>query len=371
LCKAGQDFGVTASPLLPPSTDFATATIAVGERRFVRGEVPSGENRGLAFTVAQPLAGRYELQRFFASGGTGLLLEGRDLRTGAHVLIKSVLRYDVLPFARYSDRDGFTNQLRAPRKTLEMERRILVLLRNAGCNNVPHPNDFVFDSNPQLRGPFPTEDGPEWTYDDETMIDAEPYLIMEAVAGRSLEQALAEQPERRFSEERALHILRQTAGVLRVLHQPREMKAGMTWRLIYQDLKPANLLLAEHDRVTVIDLGGCQLINLATGQKLLQGACTPGYCPPESEQPYSLLTPAADVYTLGTTLFHLLSGRSPLEFLPAGLPLGQPRSVRLDLGLLSKGCRPATRQFLERCLALDAAARYPDMESLERVLDEL
>jgi serine/threonine protein kinase len=349
--------------------DFTPLT--VGERRFVRGEVPSGENRGVPFTVAQPLAGRYRVERFFASGGTGLLLDGHDLRTGARVLLKSVLRYDVLPFARYGDRDGFTNHLRAPRKTLEMERRILVLLRNDGCNNVPHPNDFVFDSNPQLRGPFPTEDGPEWIYDDEAMIGSEPYLVMEAVAGRSLEQVLAEQPDGRLAEERSLHILRQVADVLRVLHQPREMRPRMTWRLVYQDLKPSNLLLAEHDRVTLIDLGGCQLINLATGQKLLQGACTPGYCPPECEQPYSLLTPAADVYALGATLFHLLTGRSPLEFLPAGLPLGQARAVRLDLGLVAERCRPATRQFIERCLAADAAARYPDIATLNGALEEL
>src|SRR5262249_49167476 len=152
----------------------------------------------------------------------------------------------------------------------------------------------------------------EWVYDDEAMIDAEPYLIMEAVAGRSLEQALAEQPGGRFPEERALRLLRQVAGVLRVLHQPRELRPGMTWQLVYPDLKPANLLLAEHDRLTVLDLGGCQLSNRATGQKLLQGACTPAYCPPECEQPYTLLTPAADVYTAGATLFQLLTGRSPL-----------------------------------------------------------
>lgn len=357
-------------PTTPLPSEFAD-TMTVGQRHFVRGEVPLGENRGLPFTVAQPLASRYQIQRFFASGGTGLLLEGCDLRTGSRVLIKSVLRYDVLPYARYNDRDGFTNQLRAPRKTLEMERRILVLLRNAGCNQVPHPNDFVFDSNPQLRGPYPTDDGAEWTYEDDAWINAEPYLVMERVAGRSLEQALAEQPGRRLSEERSLHILRQVSAVLRVLHQPREMRPGMTWRLIYQDLKPDNLLLAENDRVTVIDLGGCQLLNLVNGQKLLQGACTPGYCPPECEQPYSLLTPAADVYTLGSTLFHMLTGRSPLEFLPAGLPLGQARAVRLDLALAADYCRPRARRFLERCLAADPAARYPDIETLEQALDEL
>jgi len=340
-------------------------------RTFLRGEVPGGDNRGRPYTIAQPLAGRYEVLRFFASGGAGLLLEGRDLRTGSRVLIKSVLRYDVVPFARYADRDGFSNQLRAPRKALEVERRILVLLRNAGCNAVPHPNDFVFDSNPLLRGPYPTEDGSEWTFDDRPAVDAEPYLVMEAVVGRPLEEVLAELPGHRLTEERALAIVRQAAAVLRLLHEPRQLRPGMTWRLIYQDLKPANLLLSEHDRVTVLDLGGCQLTNLVTGQKLLHGVCTPAYCPPECEQPYALLTAAADVYTVGTTLFHLLTGRSPLEFLPAGLPLQQARAVRLDLGLLKEVCRPATRRFIEGCLAPDPAARYADMATVERALEEL
>ena len=340
-------------------------------RTFVRGEVPTGDDRGRPFTVAQLLAGRYEVLRFFASGGAGLLLEGRDLCTGSRVLIKSVLGYDVLPFARYADREGFTNQLRAPRKTLEVERRILVLLRNAGCNAVPHPNDFVFDTNPLLRGPYATEDGSQWAYDDRPMIDAEPYLIMEAVVGRSLEQVLAEQPGCSFSEERALGMMQQVVAVLRLLHEPRELRPGMTWRLVYQDLKPANLLLSEHDRITVLDLGGCQLTNLATGQKLLHGVCTPAYCPPECEQPYALLTPAADVYTVGATLFHLLSGRSPLEFLAAGPPLRQARAVRLDVGLLKDVCRPATRRLIEGCLAPDPAARYADMTTLQRALEEL
>src|SRR5713226_10433285 len=120
----------------------------------------------------------------------GLLLEGLDLRTKCRVLIKASLFYDVVPYARVRDQEGFTNQLRLPRKTLEMERRILVLLRNAGCNAVPHPNDFVFDANPLLEGPYQTEDGPEWRFDDAEMIAAEPYLVMEVLTGKSLDQVL-------------------------------------------------------------------------------------------------------------------------------------------------------------------------------------
>src|SRR5215472_4884143 len=103
----------------------------------------------------------------------GLVVGRPGLRTSGRVLIKAILNYDVMPYARVHDQEGFTNQLRLPRKTLEMERRILVLLRNAGCNAVPHPNDFVYDSNPHLAGPYQTEDKQNWTFDDTEMIDAE------------------------------------------------------------------------------------------------------------------------------------------------------------------------------------------------------
>jgi serine/threonine protein kinase len=197
---------------------------------------------------------------------------------------------------------------------------------------------------------------------------------MEAVSGRSLDELLrprAGGETRPFSEARSLRIMYQVAGVLRTLHQPRAMRPGMTWQLIYQDLKPANVLLSDQDRVTVLDLGGCQLVNLDTAQKLLPGACTSGYCPPECEQPYALLTPAADVYTVGSNLFHLLTGKSPLDFLGSGLPGGQPKAVPLDTRLLEGRCRPATRKLVERCLAPDPAERYPDAEGLVRALAEV
>jgi serine/threonine protein kinase len=357
---------------MPQAADALTAEAFTWKGRpFLRAEVPHGDNRGKVFTVAQPLADRYRVVRFFASGGLGLLLEGQDQRTQGRVLIKCNLFYDVIPYARVRDQEGFTNQLRLPRKTLEMERRILVLLRNAGCNAVPHPNDFVYDANPRLAGPFATDDRAEWTYPDDDMLDAEPYLVMEAVHGQSLADVLTRAPDRRLPEGRALRIMSQVAAVLRVLHEPKPMRPGMTWQLIYQDLKPANLLLSAPDRVTVIDLGGCQLLNLDTGQKLLPGAATAGYCPPECELPYGLLTPAADVYTVGSNLFQLLSGRGPPEFLPPGLAAGPPRAAHLDLKLLDGLCRPATRQLVERCLDPDPGRRFPDARALHQAITSI
>src|ERR1700693_2445835 len=147
------------------------------------------------------------------------------------------------------------------------------------------------------------------------------------------------------------------------------MRPGMTWQLIYQDLKPGNLLLSAQDRVTVIDLGGCQLLNLDTGQKLLPGAATPRYCPPECEQPDVLLTPAADVYTVGSNLFQMLTGRSPQEFLPKGLSGGgSVRAAPLDAALLNGVCRPALHELIQRCLDPDPQRRFRDARSLHEAL---
>jgi hypothetical protein len=74
---------------------------------------------------------------------------------------------------------------------------------------------------------------------------------------------------------------------------------------------------------------------------------------------------------VGSNLFQLLTGRSPLEFLPLAATPTQPRAARLDTTLLEGRCRPATRALVERCLNPDAEARYPDAETLQRALEDL
>ncbi len=333
-------------------------------RPFLRGVVPMGDNRGQTFTIAQPLGGRYQIVRCFTSGGMGLLLEGLDLRTRAPVLIKTILRYAIAPYAKVADRAGFTQQLLLPRKTLEMERRILVLLRNAGVSAVPHPNDFVYDANPQLEGPYVTEDKSSWIYDDLAMVEHEPYLVMEAVAGTSLEEILRQGA---ISQARTLRIFGQILDVLGALHEPRAMKPGMTWQLIYQDLKPANILVSAQDRATLVDMGGCQLLNLVGAKKLLPGAATAGYCAPECERPLESLTPKADIYSVGANLFHALTGKSPLDFF-GGIPMPQPRAVRFDLEPLRGVCSRPLRRIVRQCLDPDPSRRFADVPALQRAL---
>jgi serine/threonine protein kinase len=121
----------------------------------------------------------------------------------------------------------------------------------------------------------------------------------------------------------------------------------------------------------VLDLGGCQLINAETGQKLIQGACTSGYCPPECEQPYSVLTPAADVYSVGSNLFHMLTGKNPLDLLGGGLASLQARSVRLETKFLNHQTHPALKKIIETCLDPDPQKRFATMSQLLSDLNAL
>src|SRR5215470_2662264 len=154
-------------------------------RKFVRAIIPRGLNEDQEYVAARRIAERYEIKRFFASGGFGLLLVARDRRTETEMLVKTTLRYEVSIEARGRDREGFVRKVLARRQQLQTERRLLVLLRNAGCSAVPNPNDYVFDRNPLLAGPYATEDGQRWLFDDETLLDTEPYLVLEMVEGRT------------------------------------------------------------------------------------------------------------------------------------------------------------------------------------------
>ena len=91
-------------------------------REFVRAEVPKGANAGRRYAIAKRLAERYEIKGFFASGGLGLILRGRDLHTETDVLVKTTLDYQIVHEAKGRDVEGMQRRIRAARRTLQTER---------------------------------------------------------------------------------------------------------------------------------------------------------------------------------------------------------------------------------------------------------
>lgn len=130
------------------------------------------------------------------------------------------------------------------------------------------------------------------------------YLTMDFVRGEDLEQII--ERERRIPEARVLAWADQICDVLEYLHQR---------GLIYRDMKPSNVMIDHDGGVKVVDFGIAKLFNLTERGTQIG---TPGYAPPEQYQ--GLTTSRSDVYALGATLHHLLTGRDPTEEKPFSFP---------------------------------------------------
>jgi serine/threonine protein kinase len=335
-------------------------------RPFFRAVVPRGDNEGQQFEIAKTVAGRYQIKNFFRSGGCGLLLRGRDQQTETDVLIKTTLRYDVVYCARGQDVEGFRKVVRQVRQQLQTERRIMVQLKNRGCNAIPNPNDYVFDWNPKLAGPYACDHGGDWRYDEEDMLSSEPYLVMEQVDGCPLSEEIG---RKGIDERRALRMMSEVCHVLRLVHRP-VLRGRSVWKLVYQDLKPDNIMIGAQDAALLLDFGGCRLT--VDGQIANQGAYTPGYCPPECEG--TELSPAADSWTVGSTLYHMLTGVAPSKFLKSELAGSARKHVaqeEWDWDCLRQCARPSTFQLIQQCLRTDPAERPADADTLCRDLGAL
>src|SRR5262249_12483889 len=126
---------------------------------------------------------------------------------------------------------------------------------------------------------------------------------------------------------------------------------------VYQDLKPANVLVGDHDRAVLLDFGGCRV--LVNGRLAQAGANTPGYCPPECEMDGVPLSPAADCYAFGATLYHVLTRQPPPDLLPVSLTAGSRvvSAERWDWARLGGRASGAVVKLVRRCLQPAAGDR--------------
>jgi serine/threonine protein kinase len=129
-----------------------------------------------------------------------------------------------------------------------------------------------------------------------------PYLVMQYVAGRSLQQRLDESGPLELKE--ILRIGMQTAAGLAAAHAQ---------GLVHRDIKPANILLENGlDRVKITDFG---LARAADDASLTQSGVVPGtpqYMAPEQARGEAL-DHRADLFSLGSTLYAMATGRPPFR----------------------------------------------------------
>lgn len=131
------------------------------------------------------------------------------------------------------------------------------------------------------------------------------YYVMDYIEGESLAERL-KRTGRPLREAEVENVLRQVLDALRAIH---------TLHIWHLDIKPGNIMIDKQQRVYLIDFGASKQFYSADGHTLSTSsamAYTPGYAANEQMyQNYDKLGPWTDLYSLGSTLFNLLTNQRP------------------------------------------------------------
>jgi len=135
-----------------------------------------------------------------------------------------------------------------------------------------------------------------------------PYLVTEFVDGYTLDYYLLQSPTG-LPEAHVVEWGRQLCDVLHFLHSQQPA-------IIFRDIKPENVMLTSNGQIKLIDFGIARTFK--TGRMADTARLgTPGYAPPE-QYGGQQTGPYSDIYALGATVFHLITGRNPSEFSAQG-----------------------------------------------------
>jgi serine/threonine protein kinase len=148
------------------------------------------------------------------------------------------------------------------------------------------------------------------------------YLVMDYVEGENLEEFLRREGRPWLDESRIVNWAMQICDVLAYLHEQNPP-------IIFRDLKPANVMLQKDGRIKLIDFGIARHFAPSHGGTAVG---TPGYAPPE--QYFGRAEPRSDLYALGATLHHLLSGRTPDPYIAFAMLRMLNRSTTAELEVI-------------------------------------
>lgn len=177
------------------------------------------------------------------------------------------------------------------------------------------------------------------------------YIVEDFVEGITLDALLKQQ--KKVDEAMALQWLRDLCGVLGYLHTQRPNP------IIYRDLKPSNIMLQPDGSLKLIDFGIAREYKQESNADTTYVG-TKGYAAPE--QFGTAQTDArTDIYALGVTMYHLVTGKSPYE----------PPYQFVPARELDKTLSHGIEYILNKCVQLEPEARYQNVDELLNDLDHI
>ncbi len=231
-----------------------------------------GDTDGKKTSKLKPLAegtvlnGRYEIIRKIGGGGMGAVYLASDNNLGG------VLRAVKEMVQTHIEEDQ-------QEKAINDFKRESMILSSLDHVSIPTIYDYFYDEK-----------------------ESRFYLVMKYISGGDLSARLRSAQEGKIDEKSVCEWAIQIIDVLDYLHnQPST--------IVYRDLKPSNIMIdGNSGRAMLIDFG----IARSIGQKEEKGVTavgTMGYAPPELFS--GNVEPRSDIYSLGSTIFHLLTGADP------------------------------------------------------------
>ena len=217
------------------------------------------------------LEGRYRLEQVLGAGGFGAVYLAEDTRLQRACVVKEML----VPAG------ASAQEVTALCRNFEREAGSLVALNHPGHPSIPEIYDFFSDPSGN-------------------------YLVMKYIQGKTLEELMTRQG-RNLPWRQAVKYAIAVCDALAYMHSHQRAP------VLHRDIKPANILVDQAGRTWLVDFGLSKAQPVAwtgtTGGTTAAG--TPGYTP--LEQWMMRAVPASDVYALGATLHHLVTGRDPRQ----------------------------------------------------------
>jgi eukaryotic-like serine/threonine-protein kinase len=268
--------------------------------------------------IGTRIADRYRLQSILSSRGMSVLFHAEDENSGTAVVVKMPKPTDGL------ESDRVERFVRETRIAASLQHENIATVLDVGADGT-----------------------------------GQPFLVMELLHGRSLEEELSARRVLPFSE--ALDIVIPIARALASAH-----RRGV----VHRDVKPANIFLCCGDRSPVVpkllDFGIARSTASAfeTTTGLVVG--TPSYMAPEQASGREL-GPFTDIWGVGAVLYRCLAGRSPHA--ADSVPEVLAKLVREPVSPLSvPGVSKSASAVVDRALAKDPHGRYRDMDAFIEAL---
>lgn len=302
---------VCGSPVQPSDTSCRTCGAPLTTAAEVA--LPSGT------TLA---GGQYTISRVLGRGGFGITYDAQDTRLGSRVAIKELFLDGstrrgkvVLPTGSVS-----TAEYAETKKRFLDEAKVLASFNDAGIVRVLN----YFEENSTA------------------------YLVMEFLEGATLGSAIEKRGP--VPPDVVLEIARSVTQTLELIHAR---------GLLHRDIKPDNIFLHKSGRIVLIDFGSVR--SFAPGKTVSHTRLvTPGYAPLEQYGHSARFGPYTDIYSLGATLMHALTGQMPPP--ATDLMLGTP------LPELPASTPPQLRNAITKMMALRVEERPQDAHELLALL---